>query len=290
MDFSDISIGGGIVIVVVLFMLVGMIRGVVRMFFGLLSLTVAALTTYWGFKHGDSIAGYVISNPDPWMSGTVGVIMGLAVFFVARALFGLIIKPIKVVDGKKQNKGGLGAALGVLGGLAFAWFAISGIRYVGNLAELQWLKDSLAKQNKIQELAPPAIVKVRETINSSKLGEFHQSFDFINNPYRVEMAKLKVLTDNTYAMNVAARQAGILKAFGQPDIKKLLETSPELNSYVKDGRFSQLLEAKRLCELCEIPDAKSTLAGSDVTKALGLDPKPKKKKAPGNRKEKKQKK
>lgn len=278
MEFSDISIGGGIVLAVAIFTLVGMIRGAVRMFFGLVSLAVAGITTYWGFKHGDAIAGFIISKPDPWMSATVGIIMGLAVFFVARALFGLIIKPMKVVDGKRQNKGGLGGVLGIFGGLIFAWFALSGIRYVANLHELQWIKDSLAEQNKIQKLAPPLMVKVRNTIDSSMPGKMHRDFDFLYDPRKVELAKLKVLTDNSYAMNIAARNGSIMKAFGQPDIRKLLETSPELNSFVEDGRFSQLLEAKKLHEVCEIPAAREILEATNVTDALGIEPKPEKKK------------
>lgn len=277
MEFSDISTGGAIVICVIIFTFTGMIRGFARMFFGLAALGVAGLTTYWGFKHGDSIAGFVISNPDPWMAGTVGVIMGLAVFFVARALFGLIVRPIKVVDGKRQNNGGLGGLVGIIGGLAFAWFAISGIRYVADLAELQWIKDSLAEENKIQKIAPPLMVKVRETIDSSRPGQFHREHDFLYDPCRVEMARLKVLAqnENGYAMNIAAGDDNIMKAFGQQDIKLLLQTSPELDTFVKDGRFSQLLTTRKIAEVCEVPAAREILAASDVTHALGLDPSPK---------------
>lgn len=279
-NFSDISIGAGIVIVVVLFMLVGIARGLARTFFGLVALAAAGLASYWGFQRGDAIAGYVISNPDPWMSGAIGILMGLAVFFVARAVFGLIVKPVKIVDGKKRNNGGLGGLLGILGGVAFCWFAIAGVRYVANLEELRWIKDNLAEEGKIQKLAPPALVKLRNIIDGSALGKFHQDLDFLNRRARVEMAKLKVLTENHYAMNEAAKDTGVMKAFGQPDIRKLLETTPELATYVADNKFSHLLESRKLRELCEIPAAHDTLADTDVTKALGLAPKPKPKPKP----------
>lgn len=285
-NFSDISIGAGIVIVVVLFMLTGIARGLARTFFGLIALAAAGVACYWGFQRGDAIAGYVISNPDPWMSGAIGILMGLAVFFVARAVFGLIVKPIKIVDGKKRNNGGLGGILGILGGIAFCWFAISGVRYLANLAELQWINANLAEEGKILKLDPPALLKVRDTIDGSVPGKFHRNLDFINQRARVEMAKLKILTNNSYAMNVAAKNAAVMKAFGQADIREVLKTTPELDTYVQDNKFSHLLESKKLRELCKLPAACETLVEADVTKALGLAPKPKPKKK-GNDKNKK---
>ncbi len=282
----DLGTAGAIAAIVIAFTLIGLVKGMVRMFFGLVSLAAGGIAAYWGFQRGDAIAGYMISKPDPWMAGAVGVLMGLAVFFTARAIFGMVAGPTKVVDGKKQISPGPGALLGIIGGLAFCCFLISGLRYLGTLTELDWLKQCLAEEGKITQLPQPALVSLRNTVDATPPGKFHREHDRLNNPERAQLARLKVLTKNNYATRVASGNAAVMAAFNQPEIRKFLETTPELLTYIQDDQFSHLLANKKVRELSAVPAVRETLAPIELPLALGIQPvpAPKKKTKPKEKK------
>ena len=277
-SIPDIGATGAIIIIVIIFTLLGLVKGMVRMFFGLVSLVAASIAAYWGFQRGDAVAGYMIANPEPWMAGAVGIFMGLAVFFAARAIFSMVVKPTKVIDGKKQNRAGMGGLLGIVGGLAFAFFLFSGVRYLGTITELDWLKKCLAEEGKINQIPEPPLVTLMNTIDATVPGRLHQEYDFLNNADCAQIAQLKILTGNNHAIAVSAGDHDILKAFSEPDIRKLLESSPELGAYIQENKFSHLLANKKVGELSSIPAAQEALAPLNIPKALGLQPEPKKKK------------
>ena len=151
LGFSDITISGAIGIILIVFIAFGFIKGLVRTAFTLVALTAGILAGLWGFQKGASIAGTLISDPDPWMSAAVGILLGLAIFFVARALFGVLLSPVGTKDSKANKLAISGSLLGFLMGCAFAWFCLSGVRYIGTLAELGWLRAAIADETKIEK-------------------------------------------------------------------------------------------------------------------------------------------
>ncbi|NNC86915.1 MAG: CvpA family protein [Akkermansiaceae bacterium] len=268
-EISDLGALGAIGIVVLLFVVIGFTKGMVRMFFGFLSLAAAGLAAYWGFQRGASVAALAVSDPDPWMAGAVGIIMGLGIFFAARALFGLILAPVKVVDGKKKNLAAPGGFLGLLAGIVFVWFAFSGLRYVGSLSELKRLRDSLA-DGKVTEVAEPLAVKIKKIIDNSVPGRVHKRIDFLNDEACCTLAKLQILVQNKAAISLAARDSELRKNFAQPQIRGMLESSPELNDFIREGQFSQLLESAKIREVAQHPEARAILTAADIEVALGL--------------------
>lgn len=278
-NIYDIGLGGVILVIIVLFMLVGFVKGLVRMFFGLVALAAGGLAAYWGFQRGDAIAGYMIADPDPWMAGAVGAILGLAVFFTARAIFNMVARPTKVIDGKKKNSPGFGGLLGIVGGLAFAAFLISGIRYLGTVSELAWLKQSLAEEGKVTKLPQPPLVGLRNAIDSTTPGSMHRDFDFLNNTARAQLAKLRIMADNKYAISMATGDANAMKAIEQHDIRSFLNDrgNDKVGAYIEENKFSHLLANEKIVAVCEVPEAAEVLVPLDLIKVLGMEPEKKKK-------------
>ena len=143
---SDITIFGIIGLIIIAFVLIGLLKGFVRMTCGLISLSAGIYAGVLGFQNGTSWAGVLIENPDPWMSTAVGIILGLATFFVLRALFGALLNPAKPKEGKGRKLAPSGGVLGFIMGVAFAWFCLSGIRYVGTTYELDWIRDAISSK------------------------------------------------------------------------------------------------------------------------------------------------
>lgn len=266
----DLISAGAIALVILILGLVGLMKGGARMFFGLVALLAGAVAAYWGYQRGGAIAGYVISEPGAWMSGVVGLIMGLAIFFAARALFGVLIKPTKVQEGKKKNNPLGGAFFGFLCGIVFVWFSLSSLRYVGTLIELQWIDSALAEEGKIKTPPKPFLVTARDLVDSSLPGGFHRQYDPLNSPARAQAAKLRILTEHPYAITQVKTDAGIRAAFLQADIRNFLQKSPDLTAFIKEGKWSHLIESQTVRNLARVPAAQESLHGLKVPEALGL--------------------
>ena len=76
LSVPDLVIFATAAAVVVFFILMGFVKGLVRMTFTLAALAAGALTASWGFHKGGAIAASLVSSPEPWMSAAVGVILG----------------------------------------------------------------------------------------------------------------------------------------------------------------------------------------------------------------------
>lgn len=269
--FSDITTSGAVGVIILVFVICGFIKGLVRMLCALVALAGGILAGLWGFKNGASTAGYVISDPDPWMSAAVGIILGLATFFVARALFSVILSPVGAKDGKAKNLGLPGGLLGLLMGASFAWFCLSGVRYIGTLSELDWLRTSISEENKIKDVAQPMFSKLKRGLDASTPGQLHEQIDFLNDRARANLAKLTVLVGNTFALNKAAVDPDVRDAIKQTQINlMLLEQSSTLKSYYEEGQFSQLLHSNNIKDLCKEDAVDEALVSLDIEQALGL--------------------
>ncbi|MEO1844751.1 MAG: CvpA family protein, partial [Akkermansiaceae bacterium] len=187
LGFSDITTSGAIGVILIVFVAFGFIKGLVRTAFTLVALTAGILAGLWGFLKGS----YLISDPDPWMSAAVGILLGLAIFFVARALFGVLLSPVGAKDGKANKLAIPGSLLGFLMGCAFVWFCLSGVRYIGTLEELVWLRDAIADETKIEKIDQPFFSKLKRGLDASGPGQFHEKFekfDLLNDRARANLA------------------------------------------------------------------------------------------------------
>ena len=271
-ETTDLGTTGVIAAVVLGFIIFGFAKGVVRMTFALVALIAGSLAALWGFQKGGSIAGILVAKPDAWMAGAVAAILGLAVFFVTRALFGVLLSPVAVKDGKKQNAGPLGAVIGLVMGGIFAWLVLSGVRYVGTLSEMEWIKAAIADQTKITESEPPMMARAKRAIDSTQLGQWHARYDFLNDPATANLAKLNILRDNKVAYTAAAAaDRPVNDALRQEDIQEMLVNQDEdVKTFIEQRQYSHLLLANQIKTVSQDPDARPILESLDIEKSLGL--------------------
>jgi len=286
----DISIFGVIGIIIIIFIVIGLIRGFVRMTFGLIALSAGIYAALWGFGivnpppqfvPADPI-GILIENPDPWMSAAVGIILGLATFFVARALFGILLTPAGSKDGKTRKIAPLGGMLGFVMGAAFVWFCLVGVRYIGTLSELGWVREAIqdkdwlnATTNEDREAkrpSQPIFSKLKRGLDTSTAGQFHEErLDFLNNRSEANLSKLTILVDNEQAATRAYLTKDVRKAALQTQISTLLvKQSAKLKAFYEEGQYSALLRSDSIKKACATKEAEEQLEGLDIEKAIGL--------------------
>ncbi|MCP4730482.1 MAG: CvpA family protein [Roseibacillus sp.] len=276
----DISIFGVIGIIIIIFIVIGLIKGFVRMTFGLIALSAGILASLWGFRNGAYLAATLIENPDPWMSAAVGIILGLAIFFVARALFGIFLSPAGSKNGKARKIAPLGGMLGFVMGAAFVWFCLVGVRYNGTLSELAWLREAIqnkdwlnATTNENREAkrpSQPIFSRLKRGLDTSALGQFHEEqLDFLNNRSQANLSKLTILVENEQAATRAYLTKDVREAALQTQINTLLvKQSTKLKTFYEEGHYSQLLHSDFIKEASQ--EAEEQLEGLDIEKAIGL--------------------
>ncbi len=276
----DISIFGVIGIIIIIFIVIGLIKGFVRMTFGLIALSAGILASLWGFRNGAYLAATLIENPDPWMSAAVGIILGLAIFFVARALFGIFLSPAGSKNGKARKIAPLGGMLGFVMGAAFVWFCLVGVRYNGTLSELAWLREAIqnkdwlnATTNENREAkrpSQPIFSRLKRGLDTSAIGQFHEEqLDFLNNRSQANLSKLTILVDNEQAATRAYLTKDVQEAALQTQINTLLvKQSTKLKTFYEEGHYSQLLHSDFIKEASQ--EAEEQLEGLDIEKAIGL--------------------
>ena len=276
----DISIFGVIGIIIIIFIVIGLIRGFVRMTFGLIALSAGIYAALWGFRNGAYLAATLIENPDPWMSAAVGIILGLAIFFVARALFGIFLSPAGSKDGKTRKIAPLGGMLGFVMGAAFVWFCLVGVRYNGTLSELAWLREAIqnkdwlnATTNENREAkrpSQPIFSRLKRGLDTSAIGQFHEEqLDFLNNRSQANLSKLTILVENEQAATRAYLTKDVREAALQTQINTLLvKQSTKLKTFYEEGHYSQLLHSDFIKEASQ--EAEEQLEGLDIEKAIGL--------------------
>ncbi len=270
LTLPDLAVIAAVAFIVLGFTILGFVKGLVRMFFGLVALSAGLIAACWGFQRGGSIAGTVVSSPEPWMSGAVGVVLGLAVFFVARALFSVVSSPFAAKSGNGSS-GFFGGVLGFLMGAAATAFLFSGVRYLGTLDELDWIKTSVRDKGKITKSGQPPLARVKRLVDSTAVGQLHEQYDVLNNRARANLAKLTVLVDNKIAVTTAATHKPVRDAVLQEDINAMLkEQSADLRSYIEERQYAHLLKAKPIREVARKPNAEVALKAIDVEQSLGL--------------------
>ncbi len=276
----DISIFGVIGIIIIIFIVIGLIKGFVRMTFGLIALSAGILASLWGFRNGAYLAATLIENPDPWMSAAVGIILGLAIFFVARALFGIFLSPAGSKNGKARKIAPLGGMLDFVMGAAFVWFCLVGVRYNGTLSELAWLREAIqnkdwlnATTNENREAkrpSQPIFSRLKRGLDTSAIGQFHEEqLDFLNNRSQANLSKLTILIENEQAFTRAYLTKDVQEAALQTQINTLLvKQSTKLKTFYEEGHYSQLLHSDFIKEASQ--EAEEQLEGLDIEKAIGL--------------------
>lgn len=250
--------------ILVLFVVLGFLKTFVRFFFNLIALGIGAVAGLWGYNNGFLIAKKVVEQPAPWMPGAVGVLAFIVGVCAVRLVLSFLSGKSKE-DSQVRNGGfGLkGAAFGLLFGVALAYFFLTGVRYAGTMAELKFLRDYFAGSIENVE-KEPAFVKLKNWIDDSDVGRWHQHVDFVNDPARENLAKLAVVNESKDQLGVATR--------GRPseEILDALPVDESLTSSIEEGDFASVLRNKNLRESAKENQDNDALLRLNLEKVLGI--------------------
>lgn len=276
LNITNLGITGLLGLIILVATVMGFIKGFARMFFGLISITLGALGAYWGFTRGGPMLHNYFSEPPSWLPAAAGLVVGLALIYLSRMILGTMLKPVKLVDGKKQNHAGMGGIFGIATGTALVFFGISSIRYLGTIAEIDRLDRAIGEKTIDKKVSVSPFIYAKNFLDSTKPGQIHQGFDPINDPARAQLAKLKVLTQEQHAINVAAgTNLTVHKALSNEKVRELLASTPDLEAaYFENKQWGYLLSSERLKTTARLPEAKEVLLTAEIEKSLGIEPAP----------------
>jgi len=260
---SQFGTDGLIIGLLLLFMVFGFIKHLVKLFFLVIALAVGTVVGIWGYNNSFSVSKVLVENPEPWMSTAVAMISFLGAFFFARAILSFLQGGSKETGTFRKFGFGIpGAILSLAVGGAIAYGALTGIRYAGTMAEMERLKDYASDTLDVSK-AEPLLVKLKKWVDSSKVGQLHQQFDFINDPAQANLAKLTIVQEKTGALDQSDTE-GILNAI--PDSKE-----EALRSSIREGDFSALLKDDQLRDASQEAANRDRLLRLNIEKALGLE-------------------
>jgi len=272
MDFStaDLTTSGGMATVAVLFAVFGFLRGLVKFVFSLVALAIGVFAAFWGFRNGDSIAAKVIETPEPWMSYGVAIIVGLGVHSIARSILNFLSGSFNnTAAGRKLGFGAPAGVLGLLMGVVFSGLGLSGLKHIGSASELEHLNNHIHQQAELSE-KPPLFMRLKQMIDESKPGQWHDKVDPFNDKASLNLAKLFVLRQSDYHAARAVTSDSTRRVLGQPDVTQLLVSGDDTAQLAAEGKFLSLLNSHEIKKISQIPAAEKALLSTNIEQALGL--------------------
>lgn len=251
-------------IILALFTVLGFLKNFVKFFFNLISLALGALGGIWAYNNGFSIANKFVAQPEPWMSTAIGVTAFVLTIVVIRKILGFLAGNSS--EGSQARTGGFGipgGTFGLLIGLGFAYFMLTGVRYAGTMSELGRLKEFVA--GKIDSSSKePTFAKLKKWIDESQIGQWHQKIDFFNDPVESNAAKLAIVQENQEKFaQIAAQQETEI-------IYDALPVDPAVQEAYDRGNYGAILRNQSVQKRIREIFSDEQLKKIDIEGILGL--------------------
>jgi uncharacterized membrane protein required for colicin V production len=251
-------------LILALFTVLGFLKNFVKFFFNLISLALGALVGLWAYNNGFEIAKKFVDKPEHWMPSAIGIAAGVLTIIIVRGILNFLSG--KSNDGSQARTGGFGlpgGTFGLLLGLGIAYFMLTGVRYAGTMAELERLKEFVT--GKIDSSSEePLFAKLKDWIDNSDIGKWHQKIDFLNKPSETTAAKLAIVKENPQKYAVLATGSG------GPVIYDAIPVDPAIQEAYDQGNFAALLRNKDIHERIRKTFSEEHLRSLNVERALGL--------------------
>ncbi len=247
-----------------LFTILGFLKSFVKIFFNLISLALGALAGLWAYNNGFLITRKLTTEPEPWMPTAIGIGVAFLTIILVRAVLNFLAG--KSHDGSQARTGGFGLTGGTFGLLlsaGIAYFMLTGVRYAGTMSELERLKEYVT--GKIDNSSEqPLFAKLKNWIDTSDLGKWHQKIDFLNDPLDSTAAKLAIIKEHP------EQYAALAAGQGGPIIYDAIPVDPAIQEAYQQGNFAALLHNKDIQERIRKTFSEKHLRKLDIERALGL--------------------
>ena len=251
--------------VIALFTILGFLKSFVSFFLNLIAIALGALVGLWAYNNGFEIAQRVIAQPQPWMSTAIGIATFVLTIVVIRKILAFLSG--KSREGSQASSGGFGMPGGIFGlllGGGFAYFMLTGVRYAGTVSELDRLTNYVS--GKIDDSSKePLFAKLKQWIDSSEIGKWHQTIDFLNDPVEANAAKLAIVKENNIE-----KFTQITSQEGQEYIPEAIPVDPAIQEAYDRRNFGALLRNDAIQKKLRETFTDEQLRKLDIEGALGL--------------------
>lgn len=251
--------------VLALFTLLGFLRSFVAFFFNLIALALGALVGLWTYNNGYLISSRVIDDdPEPWMVTALGITAFVLTLMMIRKILAFLSgKSSQESQTRTAGFGLPGGTFGLLLGLGFAYFMLTGVRYAGTMAELDHLTKYVGGQ--IDESSKhPLFARLKNWIDESRLGQWHQKIDYLNDLAVTNAAKLAII------QNDPEKFAKALAGGKKEVIYDALPVDPAIQEAYRRRNYAAILRSQRGSDRIHQNFTSEELQRIDVEKALGL--------------------
>ncbi len=252
-DLSSSQVGGAALIGLVGFMILGALKGLMRVLLGIAGFIAAAVAFWLAFRHGDRVLALLTDSPEPWMPLGVAGGAGVAAYTTVRHGLGMIFRPlIGSLDALKKHRvlssfAGLGlGGLGLMGGSSAiqqvdAMEVLDQVQRIEPLSEgkLSWLKELIIKGQdswigQLQERLDPTQTTLRCTLIKA-LGIYTGG-----QAHLYQHSELQPLVQNT-AFQRLASSPEIAQRLTSQNFQDLMR-DPAIVAYTKEREHRQLLQ------------------------------------------------
>lgn len=263
------------VAVVLLFAVVGILKGIVKTILTLLSLTIAAAAFLFGLLQSPPHIEKLIPEAAGWMPLVAGAVCGLLTLAIIHVVGGIFSGKTKLPgtgsdgdDSAGKRRSPLALIFGVVIGLLVLDAAITGLRYFGTQAELEHLQ-TYVKDGQEAAGEVPLIVKGKKWLDRSPIATLQEKIDFLNHPdyrSRLNLTKLLIIAGDGADLATALQETENREVFKIPEIKELTTTATDLREMIAKGEFDKVYDDPRFQRLTTRPSTKRELLKVNLEK------------------------
>ncbi len=217
--------GGG---VLVLFIVLGVIKGVIRVVLGITGFIAAAIAFWFSFKHGDSLISNFTESPEPWMPLGIAGTAAAAAYTAVRHGVGIVLLPmlgsLEKIKHAKLVSGVAGLGLGGFG------------LYSGGSASHQFNAMNFLN-DKVEHRESGWVSTLLNKTQGSWFGELQQITDPTKTAYRCDL--IKGLTVYTTGQAQGEKKTALAPLLAQHEFLRLA-SSPKIAQNISQGDFTKL--------------------------------------------------
>jgi hypothetical protein len=223
-SFSQMSVGGFVLVIGAICAVFAIMRGVLRMITASAMLVASAMVGYWVWIETPGIGQRMMESPPLWAPFVLPAVAGFATFITLQRLLRLILRPFGTSASAPSSMGGkmISLVLSLVPTSLICVAVATAVRHIGTIQEIE------------NPTIPQTATLLKQTIDRYIPPAWMQRLDPLTDPKRITLAKLvSMASDEQIPRAIPVQDAGILQQGVMND--------PRLQEMVKEKRFSEIL-------------------------------------------------
>lgn len=245
-------------ILLVVFGILGFLKGAVRMVFFVFTILGTVFAAYWGCEFGlDYIRQHWAQAPE--VSGNVsGGICGVLAYIILRKISGVLADPTENSGLVGKFAFGIPAAIiSTVVAAGLVWFGVNHLRDKGTQDEMKyWISQNEAAP--MQKM--PILAKLKNKFEDSVIGKAISSVYHLQDDEQHNLARLVVLAyDSKEKLKELKENKDIKRILKNKKVRNLLSKNPDIQRGIHQNNPKLILENPELLEILSDPELRRDL-------------------------------